>query len=188
MQVYLIRHTTPDIPMGTVYGRTDLDVTRTFDEEVERIRSILPVEPGMPVYSSPLKRCMKLATRLNGDVEIQQDERLIEVNFGEWELKRWNDLGPASREQWLQDIENNTPPGGESFRQVRERIVDFWTELTHIQSDKALVISHGGVIRSLLTYLLEMPLRNAFRIYLGFGAVTAIQVTETRPKVMFINR
>ncbi len=188
MEVYLIRHTTPDIPMGTVYGRTDLDVTQSFDNEVERIRSILPVEPGIPVYSSPLKRCMKLANRLNGDVEIQQDERLIEAHFGDWELKRWDDLGPTAREQWLQDIENNTPPGGESFRQVRERIVDFWTELVNTPSDKILVVSHGGVIRSLLTYLLGMPLQNAFRIYLEFGAVTAIQVTETRPKVMFINR
>jgi len=34
MEIYLIRHTTPDVAKGICYGQTDLDVANTFEEEV----------------------------------------------------------------------------------------------------------------------------------------------------------
>ena len=42
MEIYLIRHTTPNIEKGICYGQADLDITETFLEEVEAIKPHLP--------------------------------------------------------------------------------------------------------------------------------------------------
>ena len=52
MEIYLIRHTTPNIAKGICYGQTDLDITDTFEQEVVRIKPHLP-KNIQTVFSSP---------------------------------------------------------------------------------------------------------------------------------------
>ena len=53
MEIYLIRHTTPDVAKGICYGQTDLALTATFPEEAEHVLKQLPPDLDV-VYSSPL--------------------------------------------------------------------------------------------------------------------------------------
>jgi len=91
MEIYLIRHTTPAVERGICYGFADIDVAPTFETEAARVKGLLPDKP-MDVYASPLQRCSKLATYLFGHT-FTTDERLKELNFGDWEMQRWDDLG-----------------------------------------------------------------------------------------------
>jgi alpha-ribazole phosphatase len=63
MEIYLIRHTTPQVESGTCYGQADLDVTETFELEASIIQQHLPAHITQ-VHSSPLQRCRKLADYL----------------------------------------------------------------------------------------------------------------------------
>ncbi|HEX5538399.1 MAG TPA: histidine phosphatase family protein, partial [Methylophilaceae bacterium] len=91
MELYLIRHTTPEIAKGVCYGQSDIDLAASFDDELALLRAKLPLAPAV-IYSSPSQRCLKLATAIAGDWPIQQDPRLMELHFGEWELRQWDDI------------------------------------------------------------------------------------------------
>jgi alpha-ribazole phosphatase len=32
------------------------------------------------------------------------DERLLEYNFGDWEMKRWGDIDEVELDPWMQDL------------------------------------------------------------------------------------
>jgi len=90
MEVYLIRHTTPDISKEICYGQSDIELANTFHEEAEVILKGLP-ETLDRIYSSPLKRCLQLASLISHK-EIEEVPQLQEMNFGDWELKPWLSL------------------------------------------------------------------------------------------------
>ena len=72
MEIYLVRHTTPNIAKGVCYGQANVDVTETFRNEVASTREILPADAIG--FSSPLIRCAKMADNILG--EYKTDGRL----------------------------------------------------------------------------------------------------------------
>ena len=60
MEIYLIRHTAPDIEKGICYGQTDLELAHTFSVEAREVLKQLPNQFDA-VYTSPLKRYKQLA-------------------------------------------------------------------------------------------------------------------------------
>lgn len=117
MEVYLIRHTTPAITPGLIYGHLDVDLTDSFLEELKTVKQKLP--PVLDaVYSSPSRRCTQLAQQLAADVIV--DHRLSELNFGDWEGKTWDTIDPQDSRAWMDDFVNVPAPGGESMVQMQE--------------------------------------------------------------------
>ena len=178
MQIYLIRHTRPDVALGTCYGQTDLSLAFTFQKELKLIKEILPDPKTYTIYSSPLKRCLSLAQSLSNQVEsILVDPRIMELNFGDWEMKKWIEVKEESS-IWSKDFVNSAPPNGETFQLLYNRSLNFIKELIESPINQAMVISHSGVMHSLLTYFLEMPLRKAYTLKIDYGQVIKITVIE----------
>ena len=171
MDITLIRHTTPAVSPGLIYGRTDVPLADSFAMELAAVREKLPVTFDV-VYSSPSRRCMHLAEQLAPSVGI--DERLRELNFGEWEGQTWDTIDRQASELWMQDFVNNAPPGGESMRQMNERVMDFWSELIRQPYQHVGVVTHGGVIRLLVAADRQIPLVSAFTIDVTYGDVITL--------------
>jgi alpha-ribazole phosphatase len=169
------------------YGQTDVPLAASFKAEVDVVRGKLPQLNGFTVYSSPLRRCRKLAEFLHS-IPARVDQRLLEMHFGTWEQQRWDDIGDEELKAWMADFVNQRCSGGESYRDVFQRVVAFWNDLCQQNDECALVITHGGVIRALLAYLLDVPLENAMRIGIDFGSVTKIRQLEYGPVIDYINR
>ena len=92
MEVILIRHTSVDVPRGTCYGWSDVPVRDTFEQEAEMMRRQLVAYGNIDAaYSSPLTRARKLATYC-GFPDAILDERLKEMNMGDWEMCRYDDI------------------------------------------------------------------------------------------------
>lgn len=177
MEVYVIRHTKVNVASGICYGQTDVDVAATFETEAEALTGKLPVSFDV-VYSSPLKRCMQLARKFGKN--IITDDRLKEMHFGDWELKCWNEIPESQIAPWYIDYVHTSAIGGESFSAVYERLHAFMEDLrknTHNQ--KVLIVCHGGIIRSIWCYILQIPLENAFKIPVGFGEILQIKLGKT---------
>ena len=185
--IYLIRHTTPLIEAGICYGQTDLDVTDSFESELKRIRTVLPDLNDPIVYSSPLKRCLKLALGLNIKEPIV-DQRVIEVTFGDWEMKPWEEVHRQNPAYWKNGFVEQAPPNGETFRQVYERASSFLDEILNNDKNEIVVVSHGGTIRTMLAHIIDLPLEKLFYIHLDFGSVSAIEKDERKTRVQFVNR
>ncbi len=185
MEIYLIRHTTPAIERGTCYGFSDLDLAPSFPEEAARVQQLLPQKP-LTVYASPLQRCSKLAHFLFGN-NFTTDERLKELNFGDWEMKRWDDLGPDALQAWMDNYVYARVPGGESYEDLYKRSVEIFLEVISKQQNAALV-THSGVIRSLLAYVTGTPLENSFELRVEYGRIARIGVqADGRLELLGVN-
>jgi alpha-ribazole phosphatase len=185
MEIYLIRHTTPAVTYGTCYGFTDLDVAASFPEEAARAKQLLPAH-SLEVYSSPLIRCSKLATYLFG-TPFKTDPRLKELNFGEWEMQRWNDLGENALQNWMNDYVHARVPGGESYQDLYDRSTAAFLEIVGAGKDAAIV-AHGGVIRAIIAYATQTPLEKSFDIRVEYGRVSKLVVTPDEITVSFFNQ
>lgn len=140
MKLILVRHPQPLVAPGVCYGSTDLAIA---PGQLEQTLAALQLPAGLPVYSSPLRRCAELAARLGGD--IRYDARLAEMHFGDWEMQPWDAIPRAAIDAWAADMVHYRPGGGESVLQMAERITAFYNEL----NGDAIVICHAGAMRLL---------------------------------------
>lgn len=176
MELYLIRHTTPDISKGICYGQSDINVLASkFIEETERIKFKLPNDIELFI-TSPLKRCSELAAALTGHYII--DERLKELNFGTWELKAWQDIADGELQPWMNDFVNCSTPLGESYIQLHQRCVAFLQEIVLRPYKKVAIVTHAGNIRSMISYVLDLPLNKSFKVDIPYGALVKLYVFE----------
>lgn len=150
MGLTLIRHTKLKAAGGLCYGRTDLDVASTFNQEADAVLRLAPV--AEIIVSSPLTRCQKLANflaKVHG-LSIRTDWRLQEMDFGAWEGKRWSDIPKAELDAWAADFLHARPHGGESVAMLRTRTVEAIAEY-HASDNTYLVVTHAGVIKAALS-------------------------------------
>src|SRR5690606_42086613 len=109
MEIHLIRHTKPDIEAGICYGQSDIQLATSFDKEWTEIRKKLPLNVDR-LFTSPLSRCTKLSERLAAHFGLlpEKDVRLMEMNFGDWEMKKWDDIDQRELNAWMNDSSAKT--------------------------------------------------------------------------------
>ncbi|HTZ76320.1 MAG TPA: histidine phosphatase family protein [Stellaceae bacterium] len=130
-------------------GRTDVPLDAGGRAEVARWR-LPPEATHYRWLASPLRRAAETAALLG--IDATPEPRLVEMSWGRWEGRRVADLGAEEGEAFAAwearglDLE---PPGGESPRQVQERLKPLLAELA---AGPAAVgaVTHKGVIRAVL--------------------------------------
>jgi alpha-ribazole phosphatase len=151
MRVYLIRHPPPLVEAGVCYGHTDLLCAQ--QQQGATLAAALPLLPpslaGVPVFSSPLRRCADLAHALPG-AAVTCDARLMEMNFGAWEMQRWDDIVRAEIDAWRDDLLDYRPGGGESLLQLTQRVHAFYRMLLRSNYAQAVIVCHSGSLRALM--------------------------------------
>ncbi len=197
MDIYLIRHTEVAVGRAVSYGQSDVELATNYAEQRDRILTHLPTDRPAYLFSSPLNRCRLLANDLAISAEIdlksvQFDERIKELNFGDWEMTPWADIPRSTLDPWMNDFVNVGPPNGESFQDLSDRVESFWQEIISplvIQNaGPVYIITHGGVIRALLCLFLDLSLRNAYRIHLDYGSLTKLTTDGQHYTIQYVNR
>jgi alpha-ribazole phosphatase len=172
MEIYLIRHTTPAIASGICYGQADIDMADSFEEEAKMIKDQLP--PSLDIYSSPLKRCYQLASYLYPHTIIEQHHDLKEMHFGEWELRPWDQIPADPLNSWMQDFVKARVPGGENYLDLHNRTIAFFNRIVS-KNQSAAIFTHSGNIRSILSYVNNVPLEESFsKFKIGYGEVVKV--------------
>lgn len=174
MEVYLIRHTTPLIDKGICYGQSDIALAESFHNEARQLIQQIP-ENIDAVYSSSSSRCYKLARLIKSD-QVIIDNRLLEMNFGDWEMKNWDEIDKENLDKWMKDFVNVRVPNGENFIDLYKRVCDFIENLNKAGFHKIAVVTHAGVIRSFISKTLDSPLEKAFEIKVNYCSVTKINL------------
>lgn len=149
MKLWLVRHAAPQVPAGVCYGSTDLDADpQATDLAAATLAQALP--HGVALHCSPLRRCARLAQALcalRADLQSQTDQRLAEMDFGTWEGQRWDDIGQAAMQAWVDDFAHHRPGGGESVAVFMARVGQALAD-TRATGRDALWVTHAGVIRA----------------------------------------
>ncbi|MCK3685236.1 alpha-ribazole phosphatase [Maribellus sp. YY47] len=184
MKLYAIRHTSVAVKPGICYGQSDVDVAESFHEERKAVKLELSGLQFDKIFSSPLQRCRKLAEHLFPNQPILFDNRLKELNFGDWELKSWDEIyhSPEGK-NWMDDYQNLSTLNGESYPQMLGRIAEWLNELKVTEMDKSVVVIHAGVIR-ILKHLIEgQPMDDLFALFKPpYGSVTIFDLKEINGK------
>ncbi len=178
MQVYLVRHTETVCEKGICYGQSDVEINQPYHAVFQTIMEQLP--PDAILYSSPLQRCMLLANYIKenlGSTSIKQDDRLMEMNFGDWEMKNWDAIPFEELNPWMTNFVTVRVPNGESFTDLHKRVINFMQNELQANTPKPIIIvAHAGVIRSFLCAISDLPLKDAFQNKVDFGAVIKIEL------------
>lgn len=168
---------------GEIYrGTTDVPLSPDGEAQMHAAISVFGDPTWTRVVTSPMARCeafgRPLARRLGVELSVEREFR--EMDFGEWEGRDvesvWQEDRPRASAFYSNPGEVS-PPGGESARAVSERAGRAWQALLErYRGEHLLLISHGGVIRLLLTQLLEMPLSAFARIHVPYASVARVRV------------
>jgi probable phosphoglycerate mutase len=143
-ELWIVRHgETPASRSRTLAGWTDVPLTPHGETQAAALRPVLECEHFDGVWSSDLIRTVstaRLAWR-----EPRQDSRLRELHFGALEGVAYETMDRRWLEGLLQ-FEGFRAPEGESFAELRQRVMSFVDDLP---PGRHLIFTHGGVVRML---------------------------------------
>lgn len=178
MTITLVRHIKTSAPEGICYGQTDVTLPNNFKTTHQQLTKQLSHLTFDAIYASPLQRCALLAKEAAGNQPITFDNRLKELNFGDWENKRWKDIEKLPEaKQFFNDFVNITPPNGESFKQMIDRIVNFLEDLKNNKSYKnILIVTHGGPIRIFHGLTEGLDVNEYFKREVDFGEISTLKI------------
>ena len=172
----LIRHALTDWNVsGQFQGQSDVALSEEGRKQARRLaRHVTGLEADARVYASPLSRARETAEIAFPQRTIELDARLSELDFGAFE-------GATQQENerrdewtwWIADPYERPAPGGESYRQLRERAVAWMASLEG--AEHVVAVSHSGTIQMLLAHVLgvERP-RWRKRIYLRHTGISRV--------------
>ena len=176
MEVIFIRHTSVDVAPGVCYGQTDVPLKPPFEEEAavtaENLKVYIPFDY---VYTSPLTRCVRLATYC-GYPDAERDKRLMEINFGSWEMKSFELNDDPRLQEWYADYLNVAATGGESFAMQYERVSRSLDELKKKPYHRVVIFAHGGVLICAQIYAGIIKPEEAFSALTPYGGIIRIDL------------
>lgn len=178
MEITLIRHTAVDVPPGVCYGQTDVPLKDSFEQEaaatLERLKASMPEGRTFDhVYTSPLTRCVRLADYC-GYPDAERDRRLMEINFGTWEMKPFDRNDDPRLQEWYADYLNVAATGGESFAMQYERVSGFLDELKQKPYRHVAIFAHGGVLICAQIYAGLITAEEAFSALTPYGEMIRV--------------
>jgi len=146
------------------------------------------------IYTSPSDRCLQTLEQLSLPLSIPRisDDRLREINFGQWEGLNYQEINrkwPEEWEQWCLNINENKPPEGESQIDLLERTGKFLKEKQLGSSKgKILISAHGGSLAALLKHLVFSDTNELYKIMPRRTSLTTLSVqTEYRFSITSFN-
>ena len=190
MKIYLVRHgETAWNQAGRIQGQTDIDLNAQGFAQAEEAAERLKDVPFEIAFCSPLIRARHTAETIMGErkITLTTDERLRELNFGPWEGKDVQTIREGANSPFT-DPGNYIPPeGAESFAQLYARSGEFVKQvLLPLEGDyeTVLVVAHGGVNRSILNPILNIPVSDFWQVHMGNCATAVLECQNGKLTVL----
>ena len=177
MEIYLVRHTEPVIEKGICYGNSDIGIKLPIENELDLILKKLPAFVDV-IYTSPLLRCSYLAEQLQAKIKTNLliDYRLKELNFGDWELKKWDTINQVHLMKWMNNYEVESCPNGESYKDLKLRATLFLNELKVLNLKNIVIVSHGGFIRTFMSIINQQSFSDIMNLKVDYGDVISLRL------------
>jgi alpha-ribazole phosphatase len=154
-------------------GRADPPLTERGLRQAGALAKRVVASDIATVFTSPLRRARETAAPIAAaaNAELVVDDRLIELDYGEWDGKSFPDLPPESLSRWRTDP-TFAPPGGESLRAVTTRVAGFCTEV--LDGPTVVAVSHVSPIKCAVAWALGTSEELGWRMFLDLASITRI--------------
>jgi alpha-ribazole phosphatase/probable phosphoglycerate mutase len=170
----------------------DLGLSEAGRTQIAEVAGYLAREPLSALYCSPRSRAVESAEILAGtDRKFQIVGDLAEIDFGDFEGHTYDEIAvcyPDLYKQWMEGPTKVHFPNGESFSQMRNRVLSAFRRLLETNDGQTIaVVSHGGVNRILIAWALEIPDHCLFRIAQPYAALSLLEFHEGIPSLRLLN-
>ena len=152
MNIYITRHGQTDLNKAhLMQGRTDAPLNERGKQQAAEAAEQLKGIRFDAVYASPLQRAVDTAHIMTGvpKDQIITDERIIEVDFGRYEKRKYTALGLRMWSFWLLPTIFSEPDTVESIAHMKKRAHSFLNDLSKNDYQNVLISCHGGIMRVL---------------------------------------
>ena len=185
IELIIVRHGETDSgKQGRYCGWTDAELNEEGLRQTHALCRRLDGQHIDAIYCSTLKRAVNTAEIINERLRLNivSSDALREKNFGIWDNLTWQEIVkayPLEYDEWCSNWLGFTVMGGESALEAHNRVTGFIDELLEKSgSGVFLLVTHQGVIRSLLVHLLHMQLEDVWRFKLDNGSITRVEIDD----------
>jgi alpha-ribazole phosphatase len=193
-RLLLVRHCETEAAMrGRCYGRLDVPLSPEGRRQAEALESALADVPLAAVYASPLARALDTAAAIAArhGLEAMAVDGLRELDFGVLEGLAYDEIRaerPGLYREWMEAPASVRFPGGESFGDLRARVLPAVSELRgRHEGEVVALVAHGGVVRVVLADALGLEDGAVFRLGQSPGGLTVVDWTGGAPVVPLVN-
>jgi broad specificity phosphatase PhoE len=171
----LVRHgRTEANAQGRLLGRLDVSLDPVGRAQAGRLAA--SVGPVDRVVTSPLRRARETAGAFGAELEV--DDRLIELDYGELDGLPIGEVSPSVWSSWRRDVEFS-PPGGESLAALGRRVRAALDDLAGDAIEQTIaVVSHVSPIKAGVAWALGAGDELTWRLYVAPASITRIEVGE----------
>ena len=198
MTVFLLRH--GDKAEGDYHNPTlkhqDPPLSNKGREQSIAVANYFSQTPISSIYVSSYIRTLQTAQPISELKQIPpiKDLRLNEIDNGCIDEMSEQEFEKEYPDVWKQYVARTADfrfPGGETGQEVRLRISEFLEEKLKMHGkDNILIVSHDGLIRVCMTYILDIPVyrRSDFKIDLCGMTQVDYQYDVNRWKLFAFNK
>ena len=177
--IYIVRHgQTEQNLKKKLQGRSNHPLTDLGREQASAVGDAFR-DAGIvfdKVYTSPLDRAIETAKLVAGDVPIECEDALIEMDYGPYEGTDLHDLPPEVEEFFRDFAHNPAPEGMEQLPDVVARAGEFLERLKAEAVHRDILLStHAIAMKGLLEYLTPDSNGAYWSKYIGNCAIYALE-------------
>lgn len=190
----LIRHAEVEPRYQRVFGgRIDMALSEEGRAQAAQLARFLGRWQLSAIYSSPMRRVRETLAPLlvNGTPAPEVLPDLREVDFGDWTGHRWEEVlerFKVSPFDWLDELERGKIPGAESGATLQGRLRPCLDRILGAHAGGTVAVyCHGGVVRALLSLLLDLPLKKFAGFEVDYASVTEVEVGPRGAEVQLLN-
>jgi len=181
-QLFLLRHGPADVEPGKLVGSTDVGLN---GKGLERLAGLSrQLEDVGAWYCSPMLRTRQTLDVVQQHINIRQeicyDDRLREIDFGRWEMQNFTDISnadPGLIDSWT-EYTNFVFPGGEAVGAFCDRVETMLQLFMAHDAETIGVITHGGVIRTLICLALGISVQNYLLFDVQPASLTVLELFD----------
>lgn len=194
-RLLLVRHGRTDWNIaGRFQGQHDIPLDDLGRRQAAAVARRLSAERPLAIYTSDLSRAFDTASAIaqailqsdplspasTENLSLSTDERLREMNFGEWEGLTYAEIqqrDPQALKKWGMDRAHHTPPGGETLAEFTDRVGGVYRDICTAHPDGTVIIAaHGGVLQSMVALALGLPAERFWQVYMSNASVSDLRV------------
>lgn len=190
--VFLVRHVPHALQGRVQVGRQDgIALAEGSPEKARRVGERLARERLDAIYCSPISRARETAAAVaepHGLEPVVQPD-LSELDFGRWTGRSFDDLdADPDYRAWNAARAMHRAPGGETMLECQARMMRAVERARREHPDgRVALVSHGDPLKTVVLYLLGLPVDAYDRFDLDPGSVTGAVVGDWGAKLLFLN-